>query len=285
MRHTDLLTAEQEAVVSQVLDIYNETGKRPVLERNKALKARILACFPDYDAVLRAANLPVIHPTKEDLIESIHEFYMTHGRTPKLAEAASGQLKYSLTAYSRQYPLWNDLIIASGYKPRVQNNKKVRPPRRYMIRRLQRFALKLQRMPSITDLQGDKTMPSKTYYVQEFGSWALAKKAARLEDLLDLDISPEGMIRYLRDLAKQLGHTPSCSEMAKIPHKPGFTTFRYRMVFGSWNAAIIAAGLPTNKTDPRWRDTKFSESIMLDAENLVAPIAYLTNESSKDSAA
>ncbi len=249
------LTQEQQAVILQLQEIYQQTGKRPALYRHKQLKLRILICFPDYDSAFRAANLPVIHPTDDDLIKSIQEFHEIYGRIPTRNEACQGGLlKYSLTCYEAHYPLWNDLITASGFKPRIRNGWATALPRRVLIRRLQRLALRLGRIPTMADIKADQTMPSVHYYKKEFGSWVNACKVARLAWLLGLEFSDGQMLRYLRKMARQLGHTPSCAEFGRRSHRPGLRLGDYKKRFGSWNKAVIAAGLPTNLTDPRWQD-------------------------------
>lgn len=260
------LTQEQQIVVLQLQEIYKQTGKRPALCKHKQLRLNILICFPDCDSAFRAAKLPVARPTDEDLIESIQEFHERYGRVPTRYEAAQGELKYSLTCYEAHYPLWNDLIRASGFEPRIRNGWTVVPPRRVLIRRLQRLAVKLGHIPTMREARADKTLPSVPCYQREFGSWANACKVARLAWLLGLEFSDEQMLRYLRKTAKQLGHTPSCVEFGRRSHQPGLRLGVYKRRFGSWNAAIAAANLPLNRTDPRWQHDSTTDDTATDTE-------------------
>jgi hypothetical protein len=53
------------------------------------------------------------------------------------------------------------------------------------------------------------------------------------------------LIERLQALAARLGHTPTQQEVDADPYSPCRVTYAHR--FGSWNAALEAAGLPLNR--------------------------------------
>lgn len=67
------------------------------------------------------------------------------------------------------------------------------------------------------------------------------------------------LIMMLRKKAKELGRTPKSREVTDDPRMPIALTYQNR--FGSWNAALVAAGLTPLET--RWQSRKWSKKTMI----------------------
>lgn len=105
-------------------------------------------------------------------------------------------------------------------------------------------------MPSNHDLISDPDMPHPGVYHKRFGAWGNIAKLTGLQ----MTRSQKGffdkkgrdeLIAILQDESKKLGKTPSISDFRSNPNLPSVDAFK--AVFGSWNAAIEAAGLSVNQ--------------------------------------
>jgi hypothetical protein len=99
----------------------------------------------------------------------------------------------------------------------------------------------LGRTPKERDATAHPDVPSYKTYVNRFGSWRNALEVAGIP----LDPRNTGYDRYtllahLRDLAENLGRTPILADLEAADGPCGGT---YESHFGSWNAALSAAGL------------------------------------------
>lgn len=77
--------------------------------------------------------------------------------------------------------------------------------------------------------------------------------------------TPDRIIVVLRTLADTLGRPPTMADLQARPRSSWPSPSRVRIVFGSWNAALTAAGLPLNATGhPRrqvWSDEEILRAI------------------------
>lgn len=101
----------------------------------------------------------------------------------------------------------------------------------------------------------------------------LKERAERMGGLGDFDAgarrgtiwTASRITTALSDLARMLGHTPTIAELGSRPRSRWPSPSRVRIVFGSWNAALAAAGLTLNATDraPRrlWSDEDILQAI------------------------
>lgn len=72
----------------------------------------------------------------------------------------------------------------------------------------------------------------------------------------------EDILNALPRLARILGHTPSITELQACSRKQWPSPACVRVAFGSWNAALAAAGLPLNRIDARARQRWSDEAIL-----------------------
>lgn len=99
--------------------------------------------------------------------------------------------------------------------------------------------------PAASDLREREGLPSVQTYRRRFGSWSNALEAAgyRPDPLTD-----EQCIEILQDLGGELGRTLTTDDVNERDDLPHVWTFQDR--FGSWSAAIEAAGFDANVGTP-----------------------------------
>ena len=120
-------------------------------------------------------------------------------------------------------------------------------PKRYtnkdLIAMLQSKADRLNKTPTAQEVDDDKMMPASMTYINRFGSWNHAVRMADLEPV-NIRRSEVELIYLLQEKASDLGKPPTSLEIEIDPAMPTVAT--YQKAFGSWNKALIAAGLRPN---------------------------------------
>jgi len=115
--------------------------------------------------------------------------------------------------------------------------------------------------PTVADLRDRDDLPTYATYRRRFGSWADALAAAGFETG---DVSKADCIQLIRALAADLGRTPTHEDINEREDLPHVWTFQDR--FGSWSAALEAAGFDVNAGTP------------IDDETLLDELASLTRD-------
>lgn len=112
-----------------------------------------------------------------------------------------------------------------------------------LVDALQELANELERRPGTQDMENQGPFGASTYY-RRFGSWNAALEAAGLEAATprNATISDDALKEELRRLADDLERQPGTRDMN---NHGKFTSKTYSNRFGSWNAALEAAGLKT----------------------------------------
>ena len=120
-------------------------------------------------------------------------------------------------------------------------------PREDLLNELQRLADELGRTPTKREMN-DMGAYSGRAYLNRFGSWNAAVEEIGLEPNSQGGAnSPtdEVLLKELQRLADALGRTPTGREMND---RGEFSTGVYRSRFGTWNAALVKAGLTPNRS-------------------------------------
>lgn len=108
---------------------------------------------------------------------------------------------------------------------------------------LQQLADEFGRAPTLKEYREQGSHSATTYY-DRFGSWQKALQAAGFKPRnRELKIPQDDLLAELTRLADELGESPSAIQM-NIHGEYWESTYRRR--FGSWNAALDAAGLEPN---------------------------------------
>lgn len=109
---------------------------------------------------------------------------------------------------------------------------------------LQTLAKKLNRSPYCTDVGKDGLPDFRTFKKALGNTWNKVLQTAGLE-IHDLgDYSPERLLQDIKDLAAELGRTPTKRDVAT--RKDMASPQIYTKAFGSWNKSLKAAGFTPN---------------------------------------
>jgi hypothetical protein len=140
-----------------------------------------------------------------------------------------------------------------------------------LLATLRTLAAELGRSPLVRDLRNRPNLPAPSTYRERFGSWSAVLRAAGLKHCQsrgDLVYSDEYLLDALRALAAELGRSPTSNEMLARPDLPASGTYAHR--FGSWNAALEAAGLEPRRR-PRFTDEELIAALRALAAELGRP--------------
>ena len=180
---------------------------------------------------------PFVDP--DELIRDLRDLAAQLGRTPtKMDMEEHGP--HSTMRYAREFGSWNEALRAARLEPVREKNI----PTDVLADELREFADELGRIPRQRDMWRNGPYTYKLYE-RQFGSWPAALEAAGLDPddnrwLRKRD--RETLLDDLRDLADELGHSPSAAEMDRYGRHNWKT---YVAEFGTWNEAKDAADLPT----------------------------------------
>ena len=169
--------------------------------------------------------------TEDEVIESIRKMTEELGRPPYADEMRSPYP--SKDTIRKLFGTHSEAVKRAGLDVEYKTYTKEEA-----VVRIRELTKELGRPPKTEEM----TRPTKNVCVRLFGSWENALKEANDGQGLPKRnwTKGESIIRIL-EVAQELGHTPSQKEM----HHPGYAYLK--RLFGSYNNAIIAAGLEPNK--------------------------------------
>lgn len=177
---------------------------------------------------------------KSHLIAALQLKAETLGHTPSRAECCQDSGMPSDYTYIRVFGSWNNAIKEAGLKV-YEHIKPGTWTQDRIIAALQLKAQELGRKPTMHDVDKDKSMPATDTVKRVFGSWSNALEQAGFEPKRGRKHENQKLIRLLIAKASEMGVAPSQRAVNQDPDMPSSSVFKRH--FGSWNAAIKAAGL------------------------------------------
>lgn len=179
----------------------------------------------------------------EELILILQTKSRELGRTPCMKDFNNDPECPGSLTFVDHFGSWNEALLAADLPLNIITNES-------LIEKLQAKAKQLGRTPSFKEVMQDKDMPSAATYRQRFGSWAQALRVAKLKVSYQTAAVSEGvnrdkMLSALQKKAKKLGRTPKGREVNTDKNMPCVAS--YRKEFGSWNDALLAAGLEASR--------------------------------------
>lgn len=129
-----------------------------------------------------------------------------------------------------------------------------------LLTMLKKKASELGRSPSQNEVCADKNMPSSSAISRRFGSYSAALKKIGLEPVpfrQPQRYSDEDLLKMLQAFAKKLGRPPLKAEVDTAATKGLMPTgITYGTRFGSWEKALLAAGLEEIEQQTRSKPRK-----------------------------
>lgn len=201
-------------------------------------------------------------------------------RTPTARDVVDDDATPGVNVYQSAFGTWNAALRAAGFEPNQDHQGEGSYTDPELIEDLQAFAEELGDTPSSTQMMQEGPHSTSTY-IEHFGSWSEAVRAAGLEPrgrggAGRARIPDENLLDALRDMADTSGEPPAAAAMDQ--HGP-YSSDTYKRRFGSWTVAIEEAGL-----DPMWecmhcgrafgnisnRDTHQNACDLADSEEMAA---------------
>jgi hypothetical protein len=175
--------------------------------------------------------------SREDLIDALHTLMEREGGTPKQYEPHKYADIPSHVTFVKRFGTWRQALQAAGIPLDPMRMGYDRPT---LLKWLREVAEALGKAPTQEELRAAGG-PVASTYVEHFGSWPAALAELGLEVRTSRRYESEELLEVLRELARELGHTPSISELQARKDLPSPYTIRDR--FGRWNEALRMAGL------------------------------------------
>jgi hypothetical protein len=250
---------DRETLLSHLQDLAKRLGRTPTREDLKTEDGprggTYYRRFGSFPRALREAGLEPEHGPRgydrTELLDILRQLAAEVGHTPRACEADTHPDVPTANTYINHFGSWLEALEAADLPP---DGRQTGYDRVTLLSHLQDLAESLGRAPTRGELHeaGGPTVP---VYESHFGSWPQALREAGLEfgrrfkrydrdELLDI----------LKELAEELGHTPSTSELWEREDLPSPAT--YQNHFGRWNAALREAGLPSLRVSRRPRDAR-----------------------------
>jgi len=178
---------------------------------------------------------------------------------PVSAKKMTEEGPYSANTYINRFGSWNEAKERAGLVQFEEGEAKS-PGRKGaseegLLEEIRRLRSELGRSPRIDDLQKHGKFSFSPYY-RVFGSWNAALEEAGLEKNTERNISDRALIEHLQDLAVELGRTPKKQDLEYFGERGSQVYFDR---FGSWNRALMEAGLELNRRSSISREELIDE--------------------------
>lgn len=175
----------------------------------------------------------------DELVAEIQRVAAELDRAPTVTEIEEIS-DYTTAPYRRAFGTVAKAREAAGFD--VEPYLAGKATKEDLLEEIKRLHEKNGVVPTHTTIR-DESEHSLKAFINRFGTWTDALNEAGLSPRSRNCLSEEQLLDELRELAAELGKTPTQGEMAEHG-KSGSTTYRSR--FGSWNEALQKAGLQTN---------------------------------------
>lgn len=200
------------------------------------------------DAVDRAGFEPHDPETKiaeNELFAELHRLADELGEIPTTTQM-NEHGRYWSKVYRDRFGSWGEALEAAGFDTAEINDRIDRVSREMLLDELERLADETNGTPTVTQLRENGTHAPETYR-QEFGSWNAAIEAIGHEPRDRSPVTEEELIDELHRLAETLGERPKSTD---IIEQGEHSLATYQRRFGSWSAALEAAGFDPDDRRP-----------------------------------
>lgn len=178
---------------------------------------------------------------RDDLLNELRRLAAGLGETPTAREMKQ-QGEYDVAGYYREFGSWNDALTAAG----LGVNKTYNLPTKALLNELTRLKDRLGAPPSKSDMEQYGSFSSRPY-LQRYGSWNNALRAAGLDVNQHMNPSRHELLAEIKRMANQLDRSPTGEDMENSGR---YGRSAYYDEFGTWHDAIDAAGLEPTEARP-----------------------------------
>jgi len=178
----------------------------------------------------------MIKYTEEQLLhlKTIKEYVHTYNKIPRVKDITSSW------AIIKAFGTWNKAIEAAGYTA-----CKTSYTEEEILVLLVSFHRENNRIPTQGDFTNKKHLyPSARTVCNKFGTWNKALEKAGLIVSNNIKRSDEELLTFLCKFYETYSRVPTAKDLSVLKDYPGATTIIRR--FGSWNTALLLAGLTPN---------------------------------------
>ena len=247
------MSYSDEELLTHIRELATELGESPSMNQMSAAEGRPSGStyrhrFDSWaNAVQKAGVEPTDQPnryTETELLGHLRALANELGRPPTLEELNAADNRPSFKPFRRAFGTWNVALTAAGFDPNHAMSHT--EPEGYsdteLLTHIRELAEELGRQPTQDEMHQADGRPSESTYKRRFGSWSDAIEQAGLESgRKTSSYSETELLDLLRDLAAELGETPSVRQLNAAEDYPSRAVYRSR--FGSWSAALEAADL------------------------------------------
>jgi hypothetical protein len=173
---------------------------------------------------------------------------------------------FPLEAYVAEFGSYPAALDAAGLETEIFTRGSAASNEK-LIRDLQAFAEELGHRPSRKEMDERGPHSGGTYY-NRFGSWNAAIEEAGFDVWEPESIPDEELLAALRDLGDPPGVPPTSVKMAE---EGPYSALVYQERFGSWSAALEAAGYENTNPKQLWSDEEILSGIRELADDLGRP--------------
>lgn len=203
--------------------------------------------FGSWREALEAAGLEPQPPTKRvetsELLQSLQDVAKAVGRPPTAAEyRAHGA--YSASVLFDRFDSWGDALEAAGLDPEARQTRgeAQKIPKAELLDDIRRLASSADDPPTLAEYRDQGAYGAQTLY-DRFGSWNTALEAAGFNSRPSApEASEEALLDELHYLSED-GQPPTVTMMRS---DGDYCVSTYQNHFGSWSAALEAAGFESS---------------------------------------
>ena len=265
----------KEQVIVRLRQIAEQLGKTPTASYWNRHHIRptlqpIRDLFGSWNKALEAAGLAknaVVNYTPESLVAKLRAVAKELGQTPTKAYWEEHHIKPTTPTYQKVFGSWNKALKIASLKPHRENLTVEK-----ILDDIKAVAEKLGHSPMTIEYEeyGSYTLPP---IYSRFTTWLNALDAAGLEHPdysagVQNPVTPEKVIKSLQSLAETLGKTPTATEYNEI--KTTYCLGTLYIHFGTYDEAVLAAGLKIPERNVGNHYPKYSEKELLDKLRAIA---------------
>jgi len=244
---------DESELLGEISRLHNEFGRPPSVDIMNSdgdfAVSTYGRVFGSWNNALREAGFEVNNRSnipELELLNALQRLGDEIGRTPTAADMEQ-EGQFGWATYETAFGSWNTALREAGFEPNVRGDV----PETELRGELQRLKDELGHVPGRREMDDEGSFDSTTY-MATFGTWNDALREADLTPNERRDIPKSDLLAELRRLADVLDRTPIRDEMES---QGEFSHSVYTHRFGSWNDALIEAGLDPNKIiDPAHLD-------------------------------